>query len=305
MPNNDSSHICCSCREILPLTKFYKSNSDFYTDGYLPICKDCFSRKFGNFSSEYHSNKMAMQRMCMAFDVYFDEDLFDKCDTDDNTVIGNYFKRLNMSQYKGKTFENSISAGFIFSGSRKPIRQSDLIKEKEDFDDAGETPEISQEDIEKWGGGLEPEDYVMLNNHYRLLSSSNPQCDGNAEIFIVDLCYTKMQQMKAVRENRVDDYKKLTESYIKSFTQAGLKTIKDTDATEDFKIGVNVETIEKYTPAEYYKNKSLFKDFDNIGDYVERFMLRPLRNLMKGTKDRDVEFFVKDEEESDGFADEE
>ena len=74
---------------------------------------------------------------------------------------------------------------------------------------------------------------------------------------------------------------------------------------EDFTIGVNAETIEKYTPAEYYKNRSLYKDHDNIGDYIERFLLRPLRNLMRGTKDRDAEFFVKDEEENDGFTDDE
>ena len=110
--------------------------------------------------------------------------------------------------------------------------------------------------------------------------------------------------MKAVREGRVDDYNKLTESYRKTFTQAGLKTVKDTNTIEEFTVGVTAETIEKYTPAEYYKNKSLYKDHDNIGDYINRFLLRPLRNLMQGTKDRDVEFFVKDEE-TDGFTDDE
>lgn len=304
MPCKDSKCVCCSCGEPLALTKFYKSNSIFYADGHLPICKECFSSKFGHFATEYHSNKMAMQRMCMAFDIYFDEDLFDNCDTDDDTVIGNYFRKLNMSQYKGKTFENSIQDGFDLSGDRKPVKETQTVvnsneEEKENAD------MVAPEDIEKWGAGLEPIDYTILNSHYHLLSNSNPQCDGNAEIFIIDLCYTKMQQMKAVRESRVDDYKKLTESYIKSFTQAGLKTVKDSNEIEDFTIGVNAETIEKYTPAEYYKNKSLYKDHDNIGDYITRFLLRPLRNLMQGTKDRDVEFFVKDEEENDGFTDDE
>lgn len=304
--NKDRECVCCFCGELLSQTKFYKSYSEFYIDGHLPICKDCFNRKFGHFESEYHSSKMAMQRMCMSFDVYFNEDLFDKCDTDSNAVLGNYFRKLNMSQYKGKTFENSINEGFILSGDRKPIKD---VEANSSYDskrllDDDET-EINSDDIEKWGVGLEPVDYNILNTHYRLLSNSNPHCDSNAEIFIIDLCYTKMQQMKAVRENRVDDYKKLTDSYIKSFSQAGLKTVKDTNEIEDFTIGVNVETIEKYTPAEYYKNRSLYKDHDNIGDYINRFLLRPLRNLMHGTKDRDEEFFVKDEEETDGFTDEE
>lgn len=306
MPSKDSKCVCCSCGEPLALTKFYKSNSVFYADGHLPICKECFSSKFGHFAAEYHSNKMAMQRMCMTFDIYFNEAAFDSCDTDDSTVLGNYFRKLNLSQHKGKTFEDSIKEGFDLSGDRKPVKETQEVVYVDNDDEENENADmIDPADIEKWGAGLEPTDYTILNSHYRLLSSSNPQCDGNAEIFIIDLCYTKMQQMKAVRESRVDDYKKLTESYIKSFTQAGLKTVKDTNAMEDFTIGVNAETIEKYTPAEYYKNRSLYKDHDNIGDYIDRFLLRPLRNLMRGTKDRDAEFFVKDEEENDGFTDDE
>ena len=306
MPSKDSKCVCCSCGEPLALTKFYKSNSVFYADGHLPICKECFSSKFGHFAAEYHSNKMAMQRMCMTFDIYFNEVAFDSCDTDDSTVLGNYFRKLNLSQHKGKTFEDSIKEGFDLSGDRKPVKETQEVVSVDNDDEENENADmIDPADIEKWGAGLEPTDYTILNSHYRLLSSSNPQCDGNAEIFIIDLCYTKMQQMKAVRESRVDDYKKLTESYIKSFTQAGLKTVKDTNAMEDFTIGVNAETIEKYTPAEYYKNRSLYKDHDNIGDYIDRFLLRPLRNLMRGTKDRDAEFFVKDEEENDGFTDDE
>ena len=114
-----------------------------------------------------------------------------------------------------------------------------------------------------------------------------------------------MQQMKAVREGRVDDYNKLTETYRKSFTTAGLKTVREANIDEEFTIGVNAETIEKYTPAEYYKNKQLYKDHDDLGEYLDRFLLRPLRNLMHGTKDRDYEFFVKDEGDSNEYDDEE
>lgn len=113
-----------------------------------------------------------------------------------------------------------------------------------------------------------------------------------------------MQQMKAVREGEIDNYNKLTESYRKSFQQAGLKTVKETNINEDFLIGVNAETIEKYTPAEYYKNKKLFADNDGIGGYIERFLLRPLRNLMHGTKDRDYEFYVKEEGDTDDLDEE-
>ena len=307
MPKSVEKCVCCSCGEPKNSTHFYKSNSEFYSEGALPICKECFSRKFGQYAAEYHSNKKAMQRMCMAFDIYFNEDLFDKCDTNDDTVVGKYFRQLNMNQNKGKTFDTTINeGGFSLSGERKqPKEKRVAVVDQYGNEDSEKTEEINPKDIERWGVGLEPIDYEILNSHYKLLTDSNPQRDSNVEIFIIDLCYTKMQQMKAVRESRVDDYKKLTESYIKSFTQAGLKTVRDTNEFEDFTIGVTAETIEKYTPAEYYKNRSLYKDADNIGDYISRFLLRPLRNLMQGTKERDTEFFVRDEEETYEYTDDE
>ena len=61
-------------------------------------------------------------------------------------------------------------------------------------------------------------------------------------------------------------------------------------------LGIGIEEIEKYTPAEYYKDKKLFKDTDEIGNYWERFIKRPLKNLILGSKVRDTEFYVKDEE---------
>lgn len=303
MPKKDTSqneYVCCQCNEHFDsLTQFYKTYSGLYSGtGHLPICKQCFAKLFNLYVEKYGDNRKAMQRICMAFDLFYDDSIFDICNDKTEAFIGNYIKRLNMVQYKGKTFDVTLDKGFEFNNlGKKTIPKSNENNEK--------VVEIDPRDIEKWGAGLEPIDYTILNNHYCLLSNANPQCDGNAEIFIIDLCYTKMQQMKAVRESRVDDYKKLTESYIKSFTQAGLKTVKDSNEIEDFTIGVNAETIEKYTPVEYYKNKSLYKDHDNIGDYITRFLLRPLRNLMQGTKDRDVEFFVKDEEENDEFTDDE
>lgn len=294
---------CCQCgKTYSDDTNFFKSSGGVYAYmGHLPVCKKCFEKQVAEFTTLYNSRKKAMQRVCMIYDLYFNEDLFASCDLDgdDDAFVGKYFRKLNLMQHQNKSFDTSLAEGFNFTSEYVGCKKVTPKTEDE------EQPKINPEDIEKWGNGFDLEDYDILNNHYRLLASSNPQRDNNVEIFITDLCYIKMQQMKAVREGRVDDYSKLTESYRKTFMQAGLKAIKETNVTEDFTIGVNGETIEKYTPAEYYKNKQLFKDHDNIGDYIDRFLLRPLRNLMHGTKDRDKEYYVKDEEETDDFTNDE
>ena len=296
--SKDSQYQCCHCGKTLnQKTNYAKSYSDmFIGTKKLPVCKVCLEDLLDIYTERYKDQKLAMQRICMAFDLYYNESLYNKLSIDRSTLLGNYIRSMNMSQYQGKTFDTTLQEGFAFKKEpKKAVAEEAVFKEE---------AKVNPKDVERWGDGLSATDYDNLNNHYKFLKNANPNCDSNQEIFIVDLCYIKMQQMKAVRESRTDDYSKMAEQYRKSFSQAGLKTVRDSSADEDFTVGVNIETIEKYTPAEYYKNKSLHKDHDNLGEYIERFCLRPLRNLMHGTTDRDFEFYVKDEEEVDEFADE-
>lgn len=303
MPKKEAgqaAYVCYQCNEhFTSLTHFFKTYSGLYAGtGYLPICKSCFTKLFDSYVEKYGDVRKAMQRICMAFDLYYSDSIFDTCNDGTSAMLGNYIKRLNMVQYKGRTFDTTLDEGFEFN-SATPSKKN-IIEPDEPEED-----EVSPEDIEMWGIGFDGVDYDVLNSHYKLLKNANPNCDSNQEIFINDLCYTKMQQMKAIREGRVDDYNKLTDSYRKSFKQAGLKTVRDSSINEEFTMGITAETIEKYTPAEYYKGKELYRDYDNIGEYIERFLLRPLRNLMHGTKDRDYEYFVKDEDDENVYQDEE
>jgi len=60
--------------------------------------------------------------------------------------------------------------------------------------------------------------------------------------------------------------------------------------------------ISDYTPEEFYSDKELYKDHDNIGNYIERHVTRPMINLETGSSVRDKEFFVP---EADDDYDEE
>ena len=231
---------------------------------------------------------MAMKRLCMFFDIYWSYDIFSSVDLSKDDVVGNYLSRIK-KRY-GRSFEDSINEGFDMADT---IDDERIEKSKEESEPQAKMSPPAL--IKKWGSGFAPDEYQTLEDHYKYLKNANPNCDSNQEIFIIDLCYTKMQQLKAVQQGRVDDYNKLTESYNKSFKTAGLKTTKDMNE-EEFSIGVSIEQLERYTPAEYYRDQKLYSDHDSIKDYVERFMLRPLRNLMHGTKDRDFEYYIKDDE---------
>lgn len=276
---------CQNCGETNK-NKFYKSHSGMYSSGYLPICKNCIRELFDVYSQEYRNHKKAMQRICMAFDIYWVESVFKSCNVDDKNFIGKYLTSANLHQNKGKTFDSTIAEGMRFS--------SDFSINEKDED---EKPIIDEKLIQRWGPGFEANDYEILEEHYDYLKKANPRIENiNQEIFINDLCYTKMQQMKAIRGNDIDAYNKLTELYRKTFNQAGLKTVIDTSEMDEFRLGVTAEAIEKYTPAEYYKGRKLFVDYDKLGEYIKRFLLRPLKNLQFGENVRDEEFYIKEDD---------
>lgn len=282
-----SKYICSCCHEPLPIKDFYKSSSRHYIGvGHLSVCKECLENLLHEYSIEYGSRIKAMQRLCMAYDIYFNETVFVSCDDGTAKTLGNYIKRLNIKPFKDKTFDNNIEEGFHFSTESSVVS----VGEK---DEAGESL-ISQEVKNKWGRGLSADDYEVLEEHYRFLKGANKDLNDNQEIYITELCYTKMFQMRALRNGETDQFGKMSDTYRKTFSQAGLKTVREVESNDDDCWGEWNRRIEEYTPSEYYKNKTLFKDYDGIGSYFERFVLRPLRNLMHGTNDRDSEFSVED-----------
>ena len=176
-------------------------------------------------------------------------------------------------------------------------KQHDIIASREQA--KTEEYSVSASAVDRWGVGFTEQDYKNLDEHYRMLKKNNPNCDNNQEIFIKDLCNINMLKIHALQSGDSKEYATLVEQYSKTFKQAGLRTIEEKDNSNDECLGVTLATISQYTPEEYYSDKDLYKDFDNIGDYFDRFVKRPLKNLMFGTNERDKEYYVKEETDID------
>lgn len=314
--NIQTGYSCCQCGGNFDSENdFYRSASVLYGGrGRAIICKECMGNVLNFFIDKYGDARKAFRRVCMAYDMYYSDSLFDKCVTDGEFSLGNYMKKMNLGNFKKKTFDDSINEGFEFDGKPESEVEAEVrsriegeIREeiKSEFEQKyrnvqpATEPEVEEEadprDIERWGAGLTNDDYTTLNSHYNFLKKANPSIDSTQEIFIKDLCVFKMMQSRGIRESDTDTIIKMSEQYRKTFDKAGLKTVRDSSEAESFEFGAAIEMIEKYTPAEYYKNKSLYRDMDGLQNYFERFVLRPLRNLQHGTSDRDPEFYVKDE----------
>lgn len=201
---------------------------------------------------------------------------------------------LKQTKDKGTTYLDTIRD-----------RESDTINSYEDLQNARENGEtnISDTVAKRWGIGLfSPQEYQTLEDHYKMLKKQNPNCDNNQEIFIKSLCHLNLLQIKALQKEDTKAYIDANSEYAKTFKQAGLKTIKEKDSSNDETFCMTLGFISEYTPEEFYLNKELYKDNDNLGEYIERHITRPMINLETGSNTRDFEFFVPD---SNGDDDEE
>ena len=122
---------------------FNKSQSGLYYNSLLPVCKSCLDNIFETFKLQLDNPRNAAQRVCMLFDIWWNEKIFNQIDPNENGVIGKYVKKINKKQYMGRTFANSIEEGFR------------LYASDDDDVEANTVEAVSESKVKKWGS--EPE----------------------------------------------------------------------------------------------------------------------------------------------------
>lgn len=283
---------CCGASWDNQKSHFSKSASPLYqsNDGYLNICNSCRDAYYYRLVDLYNGNQAhAIRHFCQQFDIIFHEDALtaSRQISADRSRISHYQAKKNLGQTAriGSTYIDGIKYDY-------QNKLDDVIESREQAKSDDST--VTASAVDRWGVGFTELDYKLMDDHYKMLKRQNPNCDANQEIFIKSLCSLSMLQTKALKSGDSKEYTSLVEQYAKTFKQAGLKTIQETDKNADDCWGIFMEQISQYTPEEYYKDKKLYEDFDGIGKMFERFVLRPLKNLMCKTNERDPEFNVED-----------
>lgn len=208
----------------------------------------------------------------------------------DRSRISSYAAKKNLNVGNRKTYFDTLKYDYE-QKLGEIVTSKDQIKEDE--------MKVKGTSIDRWGLGFTEMEYRELDNHYFMLKKYNPNVDNNQEIFIKSLSSINMLMGRALQRGDSKEYASLVEQYSKTFKQAGLRTTEEKDESNNETFGVTLATISQYTPEEYYKDKNLFEDWDDLGDYYDRHICRPMKNLMFDQDIRDKEFFVPDEDLGD------
>ena len=288
---------CCGASWDIQKSHFSKSADVLWqgNDGYIPICNSCRDAYYYKLVDLFCGNEShAIEYFCRQFGWVFDIEGLKaaKQISADRSRISHYGAKKNLGQVAniGTTYFDSMKYHYL-------QKQGNVITSRDQAKaDDSTTPAAA---VDRWGVGFTELDYKLMDDHYRMLKRQNPNCDANQEIFIKSLCSLAMLQTNALKNGDSDKYIKLTEQYSKTFKQAGLKTIEEKDSSNDEVVGVTLATISQFTPEEFYKDKTLYEDWDKIGEYFERHVCRPMQNIMTGSDIRDKEYFVPENGDDD------
>lgn len=293
----DKKHKCYMCGKSWNTQKghFSKSAHPKYqaNNGYIEICNDCRDKYYKKLIDFYSGNEEhAIRHMCMEFGwvYHIDALIASRQISADRSRISHYLAKKNLGQTAqiGTTYFDSMK----FEYEQK---QDEIIESKEQIQEKDLS--ITASAVNRWGVGFSEMDYKNLDEHYRMLKKNNPNADNNQEIFIKDLCNINMLKIHALQNGNSTEYAKLVDQYSKTFKQAGLRTVEEKDSSNDETFCMTLGFISDYTPEEFYQDKSLYEDYDKLGEYIERHITRPMINLEMGSDIRDKEFFVPEEDE--------
>lgn len=299
--------VCFYCGKEYVDTNYYKSNSNFYSNiGKVPYCKQCIEKFYQHYFEKYTNEgcltpeKNAVKRLCAAFDIYYKEDAYnaaiDSAKKREMNIspMGAYMKMIQLSQYKGKSYDNTVSdeeKKYFVANISSNISSSRNVDEKT---------------VQFFGTGFTDEDYKFLKEQYEDWTARH-ECKTKAqeEVF-KDICFNRLQNLKALR--RGEDTKDITASFQKMLDSGKLQPKQNSgDTTADNQtFGTLIDKWENTRPLPEIDDE--LKDVDKIGWYIDIFFrghLSKMMGLKNGLSNLYTKFMKKYTVEKPEYSDEE
>lgn len=267
---------------------FSPTNFPIFKDtGYYPVCRKCMDKFFSEMIGVFSGNEeQAIKYICQMMGVYVNDSPLSasKKISQHRSRFSTYISKVQIKPWIGRTYLDTLKEDF--ESKNKTI---DSIDDLEDVIEYKITPKM----IKFWGAGYEPQALQALQGYYdELLKLCEGKPDVKKQKMMKNLCLLEYQMQINIQNGK--DIGTLSNSYKSLFEAAGLKA-DEADISNDA-FGKWVMDIEKYSPAEYYQDKKKYHDFFGIIEYIERFMFRPLKNLIFGTKEKEKEYWIDDED---------
>jgi hypothetical protein len=279
---------CRKCMQLKKPEKFYES-FDRYLDsnGMMSVCKDCIGDIYIRIFQTEHTMERALLRLCRMLNVRYSLDAVAATQKhfrnanktpDEPTAFGVYKVKLIATQKTEVGKREAEDYTFVEPGVGIAITNP--------LDDSE-----TNRDLKKyWGIGVgNYDDYVFLEEKLSEWKQSYSCANKSEEFFLKEICYKELELQRArIEQKPVDGILKSMNDLLKNAALTPAQTSAINSGKVHDAWGTLIRQIEETTPAEFYKDKKLFRDFDGIGTYIKNYIVRSLKNFVLGSKDFNI-----------------
>lgn len=269
---------CFNCKNEYVDTNYYNSYSKFYINiGKLPYCKQCIEKFYQEYYDKYINEgcvtpeRNAIKRLCMVFDIYYSDNAYNSAMNSvkkremNISPMAAYMKMIQLSQYKGKTYDTTIAEE----------EKSEFVNS---FGNITGERKTDEKTIKFFGAGFTDEDYEFLQEQYSDWTARHEcQTKAQEEVF-KRICFKQLEILKATRLG--EDTKNLDDTFQKLLDTAKLQPKQNSgDTMSDAQtFGTLIDKWENTRPLPDIDEE--LKDVDKIGRYLDIFFRGHLARMM-------------------------
>lgn len=271
---------CLFCGKNARETKFYKArNPKYQFFGKIPWCFTCIKEKYDELYKKYEDSKKAMYELCRYLDIPFALNIYE--------IAKTRWQESGVELFQGYiTYYSSV--GWKKSGIT--FMDSDKIEKLDEPENIYTSEDVDKDLVFKWGEGFTPSDYSYLEDELEECRKTLECKSWAQETLLREICIKKLEIRN--RRKQGSDTKDVLKELQDLMKTCAVDPAKVNAANSDKSFdtfGEFIKDIEQNTPAEWFKDKKKYKDMDGFDDYIKKYITRPIKNFITGSKDFNVD----------------
>jgi len=274
----ESRYKCIWCGKKITMTKIstaYVSRSKNSFNDKMIWCKDCVNEKYNEYLFKYDDIRKAVFFTCRKFDIPFFEDKLN--------WIANQLDESNCNE---KAFGAYMQKIYTLHWDEVSVCFDDGVT---NLESTHSNDNINENDAIKWGSNFSTEDCDFLNIELEDWKLTH-KCETKAEkTLLKEICIKELEIRKArTQDNDTKGLVKELQELMKTAAVDGAKANAASAGKSAEAYSLWIKDIEERRPAEYFEDKKIFHDVDDIDTYFKQYVTRPTKNFITGNRDFNV-----------------
>lgn len=288
---------CRKCQRNKLPKEFYDASDELLdTNGKMSICHTCIDEIFERFYSSEHSLEKSIYKTCKHLNILYNVDAVEmtkvhmskKEDAGSalHSIFGAYKMKLIFLVSKG-----TIGADLTFQ-----IPTKDFSREVVDSDTNDDENLKYLKDF--WGDHLSLDEYKFLEKEYSNFNSTHKLETYTEKVLLKLICFKLLEIDKQQKEDgkiNATSVKELQSLLDNSAITPKMSKAIDEGPNLDV-LGAWIADTEKYEPAEWLEQEGheMYHDVADVDAYFEKYIRRPIANLILESKDFNIEEEIND-----------